>query len=69
VEWLVAGTAAGDDPDLAAAWGVRPIDDLVLVVDVEVGMRGLDPSATTFCGSLMSFFMLISSGSIVLLRR
>src|SRR5438552_9413734 len=42
MEWFMAGAAAGNDPDLAAARPVAAIDDLVLMVDVEVRMRCLD---------------------------
>ncbi len=42
VERFVAGAAARDDSDLAAARRIAPIDDLVLMVDVEFRMRCLD---------------------------
>ena len=64
VQWLVTRPAAGDDPDLAAPRRVAPVDDLVLVVDPEFGMRGLDTQQRVgddVRGSLMSFFMMTSS--------
>src|SRR4029079_10386495 len=42
VQRLMAGAAAGDDPDLATPRSVTSGDDLVLVVDVQVRVCRLD---------------------------
>src|SRR6187200_1332624 len=43
MERLVAGATAGDEAHLALLGYVAAVDDLVVVVDLEVGVCGLDP--------------------------
>jgi hypothetical protein len=42
VERLVAGATARDDADLPAAAGTTPVNDLVLVIDLQVGVGRVD---------------------------
>src|SRR5262249_2717435 len=42
VHRLVPGTATGDQTDLAGTWRVAAVDDLVLVVDPQLRVRGVN---------------------------